>query len=229
MIDRRLLFRTLWALLACVVLVSVCYLLVDWRVAQWAHHGHWGEQFPALKWPTYLSWWVEVGALVAICLLSIARAFRPWQRWQRVLLAAALSVTVASGIAEQVKVFFGRPWPETWRKDQHGQPNRSYIHDDDYDFRWLDGSDAYGSFPSGHTTVICAAMSVIWIAWPAARWLAAMLIVAVVVGLVGNNYHFVGDTVAGGFLGTLTGIWTCALFGLSRGAFVPSPDAQSPN
>jgi membrane-associated phospholipid phosphatase len=217
MLDRRLLLRSAWSLLVCAALVVLCYQFVDWRVAQWVHREEFGKQYPALKWPTYLGWWLEVGALVAICSLVVGRAVGPWQRWQRVLLAAAISVTVASGIAEQTKVVFGRPWPETWRKDQQGHDNSSYIRDGDYDFRWFRGDDAYGSFPSGHTTIICAAMSVVWIAWPKARWLAAMFIAAVVGGLIGNNYHFVGDTVAGGFLGSLTGIWSCAVFGLSFG------------
>jgi membrane-associated phospholipid phosphatase len=215
MLDRRLLLRSAWSLLVCAAVGVLCYQFVDWRVAQWVHREGLGKQYPALKWPTYLGWWLEAGSLVIICSIVVGRVFAPWQRWQRVLLAAAISVTVASGIAEQVKVVFGRPWPETWRKDQQGNDNSSYIRDGDYDFRWFDGSDSYGSFPSGHTTIICAAMSVVWIAWPKARWLAALLVAAVVVGLVGNNYHFVGDTVAGGLLGALTGMWSCAVFGLS--------------
>ena len=35
-----------------------------------------------------------------------------------------------------------------------------------------------------------------------------------VVALVGNNYHFVGDCVAGGFLGSIGGAWTAHFLGL---------------
>lgn len=207
MFGRRLIFRSVLSLLICAAVVAMCYQFVDWRVAQWVHREQLGKNYPVLKWPTYLSGWLEVTALVVICLLVVWRTFAPWQRWKKVLLTAALSVTVASGIAEQVKVVFGRPWPETWRDD-----NSSYIGNGDYDFRWFHGNDDYGSFPSGHTTIICAAMSVVWIGWPQARWLAALLVAAVVVGLVGNNYHFVGDTVAGAFLGSVVGAWSSAAF-----------------
>jgi membrane-associated phospholipid phosphatase len=208
--NRQLALHTALLLLACTVLAALCYWFVDWRVARWVHDEQLGQNFPWLKWPTYLSWWIEIAALVIICLLALWRAFGTWQRWQKVLLAAALSVTVASGIAEQVKVVFGRPWPQTWRHD-----NSSYIDNGDYDFRWFHGSDDYGSFPSGHTTVICAAMSVVWIAWPRIRWLAALTVLAVVVGLVSNNYHFVGDIVAGAFLGSIVGAWSARLLGVA--------------
>lgn len=207
-VGLRLVYRTAGALVVCAVLVGLCYWLVDWRVARWVYEQKFGEHH-YLKWPTYLSPCIEDLAPIAVALVVLRRVFGPWRRWEVVLLAAALSVMVAVGIAEQVKVVFGRPWPETWRNG-----NLSYISNDDYAFRWFHGNDEYGSFPSGHTTIICGAMSVVWIAWSKIRWLAAMFVLAVIVGLVADNYHFVGDTVAGAFLGSICGVWSCVVFGL---------------
>ena len=55
-------------------------------------------------------------------------------------------------------------------------------------------------------------------AWgPFRRWELALL--AASVGLVGMNYHFVGDVIAGGFIGGIVGTYTgygCGLGGESR-------------
>lgn len=211
LVEQQLLIKTVWSLLMCAAAVTFCYLFVDWRVARWVHDQKFGEHY-WLKWPTYISPRLEDAAPIAVALLVLRRAFGSWRRWELVLLAAALSVMVAIGIGEQVKVVFGRPWPETWRNN-----NSSLIGNDDYTFRWFHGSDDYGSFPSGHTTVICAAMSVVWIAWPKFRWLVVIVVTAVVIGLVGDNYHFVGDVVAGAFLGSIVGVWTTHVFGLRAG------------
>ncbi len=207
-VDRQLLIKTAWSLLICAAVVALCYVFVDWRVARWVYDQKIGEHH-WLKWPTYISPRLEDAAPIAIALLVLRRAFGPWHRWELVLLAAALSVMVVIGIGEQLKVVFGRPWPETWRNN-----NLSLIGNDDYTFRWFHGNDDYGSFPSGHTTVICGAMSVVWIAWPKFRWLVVIVVTAVVIGLVGDNYHFVGDVVAGAFLGSIAGVWTTRVFEL---------------
>ena len=57
----------------------------------------------------------------------------------------------------------------------------------------------------------CAVASVAWVAWPKARIVAVLAVVAVVGALVGDNYHFVGDCVAGGLLGSLGGVWAARL------------------
>jgi hypothetical protein len=47
-------------------------------------------------------------------------------------------------------------------------------------------------------------------------WVPAVLAAAaVVVGLIGMNYHFVGDVVAGGFAGAIVGVYVAHGFGLA--------------
>jgi membrane-associated phospholipid phosphatase len=40
-------------------------------------------------------------------------------------------------------------------------------------------------------------------------------VVAIPVGLLGMNYHFVGDVVGGGFVGAVVGAWTAWLCGIN--------------
>jgi hypothetical protein len=44
---------------------------------------------------------------------------------------------------------------------------------------------------------------------------------SVVLGLVGMNYHFVGDTIGGAFLGAWTGMYAARFFQVAPGVRVP--------
>jgi membrane-associated phospholipid phosphatase len=53
------------------------------------------------------------------------------------------------------------------------------------------------------------------------RWLWAVLILAMAIGLIASDYHFVGDMIAGTFVGWACGISAVAL---TRGLVTP-PEA----
>jgi membrane-associated phospholipid phosphatase len=114
-------------------------------------------------------------------------------------LLCALSAIVAEAAKSQLKYIFGRTWPDTWV-----QNNPSFIHDNVYGFNFFHGGAGYASFPSGHMSLTGAVISVLWIAYPKFRPLYAMIALAVVVGLLGANYHFLSDVIAGGFVGVST-------------------------
>jgi len=99
-----------------------------------------------------------------------------------------------------LKFAFGRTWPETWINN-----NPSLIGNGTYGFNPFHGGSGYNSFPSGHTTAVCAVAAVLWFAYPKLRPLWVLMVIAVGVGLIGADYHFVSDIVAGGFLGASTG------------------------
>ena len=71
----------------------------------------------------------------------------------------------------QLKLVFGRTWPDTFRDN-----NPSFLHDGVYGFNFFHGGHAYASFPSGHTAVTCAVISVLWIYYPAWRRLYALAV-----------------------------------------------------
>jgi membrane-associated phospholipid phosphatase len=92
------------------------------------------------------------------------------------------------------------------------QNNPSFIRDGAYGFNFFHGGPGYASFPSGHTAATCAVISVLWIMVPKWRPLYALVVLAVAAGLIGANYHFLSDVIAGGFVGSSTGWMTAALW-----------------
>lgn len=139
-------------------------------------------------------------------------AERPLPAWASVAFLCSISVLVAELTKSQLKYVFGRTWPETFV-----QSNPSFIRDGAYGFNFFHGGPGYASFPSGHTTAICALVSVLWITVPRGRPIYVLTVLAVVIGLIGADYHFLSDIIAGGFLGTSIGWMTVALW-RSRGA-----------
>lgn len=134
-------------------------------------------------------------------------AGRSLSSWGTVALLSSISVLVTELTKSQLKYVFGRTWPETFV-----QNNPSFIRDGAYGFNFFHGGAGYASFPSGHTAAICALVSVLWIMMPKGRPLYVLAVLAVVVGLIGADYHFLSDMIAGGFLGVSIGWMTVALW-----------------
>jgi membrane-associated phospholipid phosphatase len=205
---RRLLRRSLIALAVGAAAVAVCYYFVDRPVARFVYDRQF-RSIDLLRWltlpPPYLQSW----APAAIALVVVRRAWGPFRRWERVLLAAAVAVVLADQFRESLSYLFGRYWPETWRDD-----NPSYIGSGAYGFHPFHDGPWYGSFPSGHTARTAAAAAAVWVGSRRWRWACVLATAAVVVGLIGMNYHFVGDVVGGGVVGGLVGVWTARLCGV---------------
>jgi membrane-associated phospholipid phosphatase len=109
---------------------------------------------------------------------------------------SGISLAVAVIIKDELKYAFGRTGPG----------------DDVFGFFPFHGGPGYASFPSGHATAICAVITVFWICYPRFRPLYALCVAAVTVGLVGENFHFLSDVIAGGFLGISAGWLGVALW-----------------
>lgn len=202
--GRSVVIGSLLAILLCALLVTLCYFFVDRQVAWFVHDQvpHWR----ALVWPTLLPPWLARLAPLVAAVAAAAWLWRPDRQWPRPLLALSLSLIVAVAIKEQLKWCFGRYWPETWI-----QNNPSLIQDGAYGFHPFHDGIAYESFPSGHTTIMFSLIAVAWLLWPRWRWLWPLPGLIVVAGLVGMNYHFIGDTVAGAFVGSMTGVYTVSM------------------
>jgi membrane-associated phospholipid phosphatase len=199
-----------WAAFAVVVAaVIVSYFVIDRPLSFFAHqHLVPHKIFVVL---TYIPEAFAATSCTILAVLGIAY-LSGWRltRWQKVAMVWAVSVLVTSAIKNQLKLVFGRTWPETWT---HNNP--SLIRDGAYGFNPFRVGAGFESFPSGHTAAICAAMTVLWICYPRFRVLYGVLIAAVVVGLIGANYHFLSDIIAGGFVGTSVAIVTVRLAGLA--------------
>jgi membrane-associated phospholipid phosphatase len=179
--------------------VGISYQWLDRPIAYFAHANFHNE--PLFVQLTLLpEWFAPLAVLIFIVLGLRALTGRPLSRPEAVVLLCALSLVIASAIKNQLKIVFGRTWPETWVRD-----NPSLIRDGVYGFHPFHGGAGYESFPSGHTTAVLAVMSVLWICYPKLRVLYGIVIVAIVIGLIGADFHFLSDCIAGAFLGASTG------------------------
>ena len=190
------------------VAVTVSYLWFDRPIALFVHDRLQGVNVFALvpHVPNLLAPAAFI-ALVAVGLRGLTG--QPLSRLETAMVLAAASLAVANVIKDKLKYAFGRTWPETWVRN-----NPSFIQDGIYGFNPFHGGEGYASFPSGHTTAICAVMSVLWICYPRFRILYAACIAAVAIGLVGADFHFLADVIAGGFLGATIGWLTVVVWEL---------------
>ncbi len=198
--------RWLLSLLATAVAVVIAYLWIDRPIALVAHHqlAH-HETFVQL---THIPDPFMPLAVIAFVVLGLWRlSGRALTRLQATAAIASISLVMTEATKNLLKYVFGRTWPETWVRN-----NPSFIHDGAYGFNPFHGGQGFASFPSGHTAVTCAVISVLWIAYPTWRPLYALAVAAVAVGLIGANYHFLSDVIAGGFVGVSTGWMATALW-----------------
>lgn len=144
---------------------------------------------------------MAVFLIIALSLMRLKRGSLP--EAETIAFLASLSIIVAETLKTALKMAFGRTWPETWIDN-----NVSFIRDGVYGFMPFHAGPGGSAFPSGHTTAVCACMSVLWILLPRWRPLYVLAVAATALGLVGMNSHFLGDVIAGGYLGTAVGVMT---------------------
>jgi membrane-associated phospholipid phosphatase len=147
----------------------------------------------------------------------VRRAWGPFRRWELTLLAACLGIVLADQFRQTLAYVFGRYWPDTWIQD-----NPSLIRDDAYGFHPFHSGEAFDSFPSGHAARTLALAATLWVAYPRWRWACGLASVAEAVALVGMNYHFVSDVIAGGFVGAIVATYT------AYGTRLAAPDQRAP-
>ena len=211
--------RRAWVIFfACLFSVMGSVLFVDRPASTWAHeHLHRAAVF---DWLTHIVDPLRPAATIILVFVAIAAVFRNWRpgKHGQTLIAASLAILVSVEIKQQMKHFCGRTWPETWIDN-----NPSWIRDHAYGFHLLHGGTGWESFPSGHMTQIAALAAIIWLRLPKLRWLGVALASLVAIGLWGCNYHFVGDLMAGAFLGAFCGIGVSALICPVREVDEPLP------
>lgn len=192
-------------LLATAVAVVVSYYWLDRPIAHLSHDAL--APFHLFQKLTYIP---DVLMPIAIITVTVAtlRGLRPQplSRFETVVILSGISLALAMAIKSELKLVFGRTWPETWIRS-----NPSLIRDNVYGFFPFHGGAGYASFPSGHTTAICSVMTVLWLCYPKFRPLYALVIATVAIGLVGADFHFLSDVIAGGFLGISVG-WVSVAF-----------------
>jgi membrane-associated phospholipid phosphatase len=187
--------------------IVISFYWFDRRIALFVHnqlpHGTRKVAEPLTYIPDPLIW---IAAIIFVVLGLVGLKGRSLSKMQSVLLVCSVSLIVAETIKNELKFVFGRTWPETWY-----QNNPSFISNGVYGFNWFHGGQAYASFPSGHMTAICAVVSIFWIYYPQLRLVYSIIALGVLVTLVGADFHFLSDCIAGSFLGMSIGLITSNL------------------
>ena len=206
MLQRRFLslsIQTACALTACVGLVALCYWHIDRPVALWVRD-HVGAAVNWLRWSDIIEA-IAIAAPILLIWAGITRIRRPYRRHETLLVAIAVSVVAMTILKQILKFIFGRPSTRLWIE------NGGSLEDRDFAFRWLHGFHPYDSFPSGHMAIACMLASLTWFFLPKWRWLSVATVAIVAICLIITNYHFVGDIIAGSFIGWLGGSWSVQL------------------
>ena len=187
------------AALSCVILVGLAILFADRPIATWSHDV---LQRPALAvFITTLAKFTlfcGAAALVLVASLVWRLAGRPITPAWQTTMQACLAILISAIAIIFLKYAFGRLWPETWVP---GTPNPSWIRDHRFAFLPFHGGEGYGSFPSGHTARVAAPCAVLWARLPRLRLFWALPVVIMAGALIAANFHFVGDCIAGAYVG----------------------------
>jgi membrane-associated phospholipid phosphatase len=196
-------FRTwLFALVATTVLVMLCIANVDRPVALFVdrHLRH------TVAWVCLSRALAPLDLVVVTALLFLlgcgvwvlsGRQLGFWTRTPFLCSWAAMWATAADIVFKHI---FGRAGPDP-----------GYIQNRVYEFRLLHGSPYWDSFPSGTAAISAAIASVLWIEMPRWRAISAVIVVLLCIAVVITNYHWVGDVIAGAFLGISVGWMTVQL------------------
>lgn len=194
----KLLQNTLVMLALSIIMIIIAYWYIDKPTVYWAYH-HQFRHYVFFDWFTHIPEILSFSVLLIYPFIIVRYCYDKQVFCDRLLLAMANSMVISAVLCRNLKIIFGRYWPATWTNN-----NLSLIHDNVYGFNWFHIGKAYESFPSGHTTAICAAMITLWLFIPKLRWLAGLLIAVVIIGLIAMDYHFISDIIAGATLGSIT-------------------------
>jgi membrane-associated phospholipid phosphatase len=193
---------------AAVVLISIQW--VDRPLAIWIFDLFGGRRIPThladriVKIPT-------ITAIVFVICGIIAVMGRRFSKLEATIAMCAISTLASIVIKDQLKFAFGRTWPDSW-----GPEILSLVRDNVYGFHFFQSGKSFESFPSGHAAIAAAVLSTIWILFPGLRRICVIGLIAVDIALIALNLHFLGDVVAGSFVGISTGLFTVALWRASE-------------
>lgn len=180
-----------------VVAITVSYFFLDKPLCEWVYVHHIAYHLSSLKW---LVEWPPVATGLAPILL-LASPFIKQGKLRDTCVMVCLTILFCFVLKNELKWVFSRYWPMTWI---HNNP--SWISNHAYGFQWFkgpafEGNDTTGSFPSGHTAIAFATLSPIGLMYR--RLLPYCLILASLEGIfmIGFDYHFLSDVLAGAGLG----------------------------
>lgn len=201
-----------------VAVVWLSYLWLDRPIALWVHGliAEWRVPVGIIDSPISSTSLISASAFV-VCGLVATMGHR-FSKLETTITMCVISMLATVLVKDQLKFIFGRTWPETW-----GPGIVSFLRNGAYGFHYFHGGQSFESFPSGHAAVAAAVLSVPWILFPKLRVVSAICVIAVDIGLVVLNIHFLSDVIAGNFVGFSMGLFTITLW---RDVAFPEQDGK---
>ncbi|QSH41129.1 phosphatase PAP2 family protein [Lentisphaerota bacterium ZTH] len=182
------------------ILCTVSVLYVDKPLSYAMHEIRIGKYYDILFYMQFIVDIMHKIFPIVLLYLIVKYMIGKFACFDRFLFTATTGCLAANSIRGGLKFVFGRTWTETFK-----DANPSLIQNGVYRFNFFHGSEiAFQSFPSGHSIIIFAFATALWLMYPKARGVAAALCAIVVIGLLGCNFHFLGDIIAGAFIGIFT-------------------------
>lgn len=145
-----------------------------------------------------------IAPLMLFCFLIFGIFSSDKSFWRRIVfIAYAIALFyLATWIREELGMIFARSWPKVWSGSGiYG----GLVSDGQFGFHFFQSAAWKGSFPSGHsvkTSYICCMMFLIYPQFKY-RYLWWLPLIAMVIALVLQNFHYLGDCFAGIALGVL--------------------------
>jgi hypothetical protein len=174
-VQRNALRRSqIWCagLLSTILAVMISVTWLDKPIAYLAHDvfGQSGFISEFTGTPSFFS---PLATVILVIFIVRRLAFRPFGKFDIVLIVCDFSIVLAKLIVPPLKFVFGRTWP------LYHHP--SLIGDGVYSFNFFHAGSAFESFPSGHMTSIVALVAVLWICYPR-FWPTYVVCIAATVG-----------------------------------------------
>ena len=117
---------------------------------------------------------------------------------------AATVLPAAYLVKTLLKFIFGRTFPRVW-----------LIYNRELTFHWFKNWSS--SFPSGHMVVFAAFGAAIIIYYPKYRRVVLTFLILLGAALIGTDYHFLSDVIAGAYIGIVTTYSLCYAFEYKKG------------
>lgn len=188
--------------LAMLLAIAVSVRFIDSTLARTLADAH-----LARAWLTRDLFRLPVLVVLAYAALAVGLAHlvarRPLPRWAVAGMLAGLALVVSLALVENVlKPLFGRTIPSVYLRSGRGG------------FHWFHAGWPFQSFPSGHAVQATAIIAVFWHFYPRGRWFYAATLVLLAAALMLGRWHFLGDILAGGFIGAWAGVLVIRGWGL---------------
>jgi membrane-associated phospholipid phosphatase len=191
-----------WIICLILTLAAVwsCYLWLDRPIALWVRGTSGNLRVPADLVNTPFSSTSFISACAFVICGLVAISGRQLSTTGTTITMCVISTVSTVLIKDQLKFMFGRTWPEM------------FVRNGAYGFHYFHYGRSLESFPSGHAAVAATILFIPWFLFPKLRMMAATCIVAVDVGLVMLNLHFLSDVIAGTFVGFSIALFTISLW-----------------